>query len=319
MDFLSELKTRLAKIRSETDWQAWGELLRLPNFWTVPGDPLVGYILAHGGKRFDWEVIWALLSCTFLYGFGMILNDLSDEDIDAEERPKRPLPSKRILRKDANRVAMALMVLGMLSAILAEGVAFFVAAWLVVAIVLYNLFSKHWMLWGALNMGLCRVLSVLVGAVSGTNADSAFGLNLLTAFSGALVIGGFIACVTWVAAGEMEEEEDAGWPKEAAWIVLGFVWLPVLLTKDLEPSSAQWGLLLGTGAVAVMAACWIGSRIRKGSPVPKRIGQWIGLLLLVQAAIIQPFVSVQVGVSLLVLAVGAWIARALTGRRFYSS
>jgi hypothetical protein len=168
-------------------------------------------------------------------------------------------------------------------------------------------------------MGVCRVLSVLVGAVSGTNADASFGFSLATAVAGALVIGGYIACVAWVAAGEMEEDEDAGWPKEAAWIVLGFVWLPVLLTKDLEPNHTQWALLFGTGAVAVMAACWIGAKIRKGSPIPVRIGQWIGLLLLVQAALVQPFVPVKAGVALLILAVVAWIARAWTGRRFYSS
>jgi len=319
MEFLSETKNWLEKIKRETDWNAWGELLRLPNFWTVPGDPMVGYILAYGGKRFDSELIWGVLSSIFLYGFGIILNDLSDEDIDAEERPKRPLPSKRILRKDANQVATVLMVLGLLSAILAEGVAFFVAAWLVAAIVFYNLFSKHWMVWGALNMGTCRFLSVLLGAASGANADAKFGINLLTAFSGALVIGAYIACVSWVAAGEMAEDEDAGWPKEAAWIVLGFVWLPVLLAADLEPNSTQWALLFGTGAVAVMGACWVGSKIRKGAPVPKRIGQWIGLLLLVQAALIQPFVPVWAGVTFLGLACGAWILRAWTVRRFYAS
>jgi len=38
----------------------WGRLLRLPNIFTVPGDPLVGFLIMTGGKE-DYSQISSLL------------------------------------------------------------------------------------------------------------------------------------------------------------------------------------------------------------------------------------------------------------------
>src|SRR5438067_12984617 len=78
---------------SRSSFRAWLQLLRLPNLFTVPGDPLAGFLLAWDGKRELSFLALAIAVSLCFYGAGLLWNDLADRAVDRAERPQRPLPS----------------------------------------------------------------------------------------------------------------------------------------------------------------------------------------------------------------------------------
>ncbi|KKL67904.1 hypothetical protein LCGC14_2130300, partial [marine sediment metagenome] len=120
---------------------AWAQLLRAPNLLTVPGDPIVGYLLvaAVTGQGIGPRIVLAGAISLLFYAAGLIQNDYFDLAEDRRDRPDRPLPSGRVRPRTAIIVAVGLMLLGLLGAALAgHRSALPVAVGLVVAITLYN-------------------------------------------------------------------------------------------------------------------------------------------------------------------------------------
>ncbi|MGH8999965.1 MAG: UbiA family prenyltransferase, partial [Acidimicrobiia bacterium] len=70
-------------------------LVRLPAVLSVPGDVLVG-ATSGGGHLRPRRAGMLVASSSALYLAGMALNDWADRDIDARERPGRPIPSGRV-------------------------------------------------------------------------------------------------------------------------------------------------------------------------------------------------------------------------------
>ena len=81
--------------------RAWLQLFRVPNLFTVPGDPLAGFLIATGG-HLDTRALCAVLASLAIYAAGLAMNDLADFAEDKSERPKRPLPSGAIPRGTAS-------------------------------------------------------------------------------------------------------------------------------------------------------------------------------------------------------------------------
>jgi hypothetical protein len=146
---------------------AWLQLLRLPNVFTAVADVTMGYLVTH--RQLEPVVDYALLvtaSC-LLYLSGMVLNDVFDAEVDARERPGRPIPSGRISLAAATRLGWALLVGGV-------GVAWYVswtanywlpglvAVLLAMCILLYDGALKRARI-APLLMGECRFLNVLLG------------------------------------------------------------------------------------------------------------------------------------------------------------
>ena len=100
---------------------AWLELTRISNVLTVATNAMVGLWVAHllAGQatieRFiDWmpRHVGVVAGICLLYLFGMVLNDLLDRDVDAHERPSRPLPSRRVGLRPAILLAATLVSTG---------------------------------------------------------------------------------------------------------------------------------------------------------------------------------------------------------------
>jgi len=100
---------------------AWLELTRISNVLTVATNAMVGLWVAHllAGQatieRFiDWmpRHVGVVAGLCLLYLFGMVLNDLLDRDVDAHERPARPLPSGRVAMRPAILLAATLVATG---------------------------------------------------------------------------------------------------------------------------------------------------------------------------------------------------------------
>ncbi len=150
--------------------KAWLQLFRVPNLFTVPGDPLAGFLIATGG-RLDSRAVCAVLASLCIYAAGLAMNDLADFAEDLRERPKRPLPSGAISRSSAWIVVANLILLGLGLCFLAGPAAVLMGFGTVLGVVLYNFLTKRIPIIGALNMGLCRGLSLLLGAAAGLAPD----------------------------------------------------------------------------------------------------------------------------------------------------
>ncbi|NEP43227.1 MAG: UbiA family prenyltransferase, partial [Okeania sp. SIO2H7] len=77
-------------------WWAYLQLMRPANIITAHADILVGY--AASGATDPYRLGWLLLATTGLYGDGVVFNDVFDAELDAIERPERPIPSDRASR-----------------------------------------------------------------------------------------------------------------------------------------------------------------------------------------------------------------------------
>lgn len=173
---------------------AYLELVRAPAVLTVLGDTLAGGSAA--GHALSGRRMVLPLASACLYAGGMALNDYADRGTDARERPERPIPSGRISARSALTSAAILTFAGLgLSAAGGGRQAFAVGLPLAAAIWSYDLLAKNHAVSGALTMGSCRALDVLMGAGSG---------NLRPALAAAGIMGGHTVAVTLLSRGEVQ-------------------------------------------------------------------------------------------------------------------
>ncbi|WTN17714.1 UbiA family prenyltransferase [Streptomyces canus] len=139
--------------------------MRLPALFTVPGDALAG--AAAVSARPSARTLLAIASSLCLYEAGMALNDWADRDVDAVERPHRPLPSGRIRPAAALGAACALTGAGLSLAACAGRPALTVAAPLAATVWAYDLALKNTPA-GPFAMATARGLDLLLGAAAAT-------------------------------------------------------------------------------------------------------------------------------------------------------
>jgi hypothetical protein len=149
--------------------RAWAELLRLPALFTVPGDALAG--AAAVSARPTSRTLLAIASSLCLYEAGMALNDWADRDVDAVERPHRPLPSGRIRPAAALGAACALTGAGLSLAACAGRPALTVAVPLAATVWAYDLALKNTPA-GPFAMATARGLDLLLGAAATAGAGA---------------------------------------------------------------------------------------------------------------------------------------------------
>ncbi len=133
--------------------------------FSVPGDALAG--VAATGSAPGSRTLLAIGSSLCLYEAGMALNDWADRDIDAVERPHRPLPSGRVRPAAALTAACALTGAGLALAARAGRPALAVAVPLAATVWVYDLGLKHTPA-GPVAMGAARGLDLLLGAAATT-------------------------------------------------------------------------------------------------------------------------------------------------------
>src|SRR3989442_4407613 len=113
-------------------------LVRPPIVFTAVADSAAGLLLARrAGPVAGDPGLWCLAASACLYLGGIALNDYFDREVDAVERPERPIPSGAVPPAVAAGLGAALLAAGIALAGLADGSATTVAALLALAIVLY--------------------------------------------------------------------------------------------------------------------------------------------------------------------------------------
>ncbi|WP_460705020.1 SCO3242 family prenyltransferase [Myceligenerans halotolerans] len=167
------------------------ELVRLPAALTVVGDTLAGHAAGHGRIESRHLLLPAASAC--LYLAGMALNDWADRDLDAVERPERPIPSGRVAPGAALTTGAALTAAGITAAGIATGRrGAAVATCIATGVWAYDTVLKHHPVLGPAAMAACRGLDVLLGATTGSlraAAPAAAGLAAHTAAVTALSRG----------------------------------------------------------------------------------------------------------------------------------
>lgn len=146
-------------------------LIRPANVLTAYADILAGFAIAGGTvKILDGTVtvkpeslLWLLLSTTGLYAGGIVLNDVSDADIDATERPERPIPAGTISFRGATVLSTLFLLGGATAALFVNPWSAGIAVLVVLLILLYDLGLKYVPVLGSIGMGLCRSGNLLLG------------------------------------------------------------------------------------------------------------------------------------------------------------
>ncbi|WAP59079.1 UbiA family prenyltransferase [Streptomyces sp. S465] len=174
--------------RAVGTWGDWAELLRVSALFTVPGDALAG--AAAAGRGPNRGTALAVCASLCLYEAGMALNDWADRDVDAVERPGRPLPSGRIAPVAALTAATGLTAAGLACAAAAGRPALATATALAGTVWAYDLGLKNTPA-GPPAMAATRALDLLLGATASAG-------HLRPALRPAVLLGAHTLAVTTV-------------------------------------------------------------------------------------------------------------------------
>jgi UbiA prenyltransferase family len=147
-----------------TSWRDLAELVRAPAALSVPGDAIAG---AAAASSLTARTAGLSAASVCLYWAGMAANDWADRELDAKERPERPIPSGRVSPGTAVGVAAGLTAAGVALAGLCGGRrALAVAVPLAGTVWAYDTVAKNTAT-GPAVMAACRGLDVLLGASTG--------------------------------------------------------------------------------------------------------------------------------------------------------
>jgi len=285
---------------------AYAQLFRLPALFTAFADVLLGYFIAYGPTNpyFSGTALAMLLaSSAFLYTAGMVLNDVYDVEVDARERPQRPIPSGRVPLEVARLIGFEFLIIGMA---FGWGVSWLdgsyrpglIASALALAVVMYDRVLKHTPA-APLMMGSCRFLNVLLGM--STLAQSVETWHYLIAGG----IGTYIAGVTWFARTESR--------KSNRWLLLWGIavmaiglcilaWFP--LSFPQQPDGANQSRF--TTVMLLLAALVLWRPVLAVfDPTPKRVQfavkHCLLALIVLDATVCQAVVGGYAGVFIIVL------------------
>jgi 4-hydroxybenzoate polyprenyltransferase len=139
-------------------------LMRIPNVFTAFANVAAGVFIARGGSLAsielrDWLVV---LASGCMYCAGMVYNDYCDREVDARERPERPIPSGEVPAATAAALGGVLFALGLGLCAIRGVLPLLVSGLLCAAILLYDAVLKDsWA--GPVAMGSCRTLNIMLG------------------------------------------------------------------------------------------------------------------------------------------------------------
>jgi len=270
----------------------WLRLMRLPNVFTAIADVAMGYLFVQREVT-DGLVLGCLIAASAaLYTAGIVFNDVFDHNIDAKERPFRPIPSGQISLTSAASLASILMIVGLLLGWITDVLprsqgeiswrSGFVASILALMILTYDGLVKNTGA-GPLVMGACRFLNVLLG-MSGGEPNAAVGILGFGAgtMHVAMGIGFYIVGVTIFARSEAGQSRRLELAAGMFTMVFGVVLLgSSALHQTLQFQSQTYGrqlywLLLALLMFSVLRRC----SVAVFDPAPQKVQAAVKLAIL---------------------------------------
>jgi len=277
-----------------------GRVSNLPTIWS---NVLAGTVLA-GGQPWRSATLLVMLAVSLLYVGGMYLNDAFDRDIDARERPSRPIPAGLVAANTVFAAGFGMLLAGITIAMLAAVISGPDAVWrpvlasvaLAGAIVFYDWNHKD----NALSpffMGLCRVLAYLTAGYAAAAAPAA------ALFAAALISLCYLIGLTYIAKQEAHDRIGNLWP-------LLFLAAPIVYAVTQITHAP-----VAVSVVAVALVVWVLqalSYLRRRGPgdVPRAVVSLIAGISLVDAL----FLASAGALLATAAAIGCFIATLLTQR-----
>lgn len=242
-----------------------GRVSNLPTVWT---NVIAGATIANAAATIA-DVAVVGLAMTAFYVGGMYLNDFFDREIDARERPGRPIHAGDIGAGTVSAIGFALLAIGV--AVLAP-FGLLTAIWglaLAAAIVLYDAWHKG-NIFAPVVMGLCRALVYLAtgAAVSGEIHS--------TLIMGATALAAHVIGLTYAAKQENLNQVGKLWP---LFILAG----PLLFA--LSGISGGWPVVIGAFVLCAVDIAAVRLLARRATPdaVPRAVSMLIAAICLVDA------------------------------------
>ncbi|MBW4613590.1 MAG: UbiA-like protein EboC [Desmonostoc vinosum HA7617-LM4] len=180
---------------------AYLQLMRPANIITAWADILAGFAASQSQVNL-LPLAWLLLATTGLYGGGIVFNDVFDAELDAQERPERPIPSGRASRWGAILLGGLLLGVGIMAAAQVSWLSASLAFAIATTALLYDALGKHHPIFGPINMGVCRGGNLLLGvSVSSTMVGEYWFLALIPMV--------YIAAITTLSRGEVHVSKQS--------------------------------------------------------------------------------------------------------------
>jgi len=246
--------------------------------------------------------LWLCLSTIGLYGGGVAFNDVFDAELDRVERPERPIPSGIVPLRNAAVMASLLLLMGVVAAWQVSFLSGMIAIVVAFLCVLYDARGKHQLIFGPINMGLCRTGNLLLGI------SIIPGMVAMNWYLGLIPLV-YIAAITMISRGEVH-----GGNKSALQGGLAMYALIVLVLVALSFTTPVpfWQVLPFLVLLCYMIFPPLLQALK--TPKPQLIGKSVkaGVIsqIVVNSALSSMFAGWQFGVLVvLLLPLSLWIAR----------
>ncbi|MBH8565250.1 UbiA-like protein EboC [Nostoc sp. CENA67] len=278
--------------------------MRPANIVTAWADILVGFA-ASGWIIFDDFINgqasfvnliplgWLLLATTGLYGGGIVFNDVFDAQLDAKERPNRPIPSDRVSRENATLLGSLLFAIGIAAAFQVSWLSGIIGIVITFAALLYDAIAKHHAFFGPLNMGLCRGCNLLLGV-------SAVPAIVSERWYLAVIPVLYIAAITAISQGEVN-----GGKKITG--VLAILLISIVLTAVLALGILQDYTVIAALPFAILLAIRVLPNFVNAArePIPEKIRTAVKVgvlsLIILDATVAAGFAGLYYGLLVLIL------------------
>jgi hypothetical protein len=215
-------------------WRTALKLGRVSNLPTVWSNVIAGVALA-GGAPLSMVLVVAA-AASLMYVGGMYLNDAFDRDIDARERPERPVPAGEVMAETVFIVGFALLALGMLAFAAVNDHAALAGLALGGAIVLYDWHHKGNPL-APFVMGTCRALVYVVAAAATVLVPP----PLVLVAAGSVLA--YVAALTFAARMEARNHVGSLWP-------LPLLFAPLAVAVTQSTGVAMPAVIAGVAFIA---------------------------------------------------------------------
>jgi len=126
--------------------RGWFQLIRLPLLFTVPADPLTGFLFAGGLVQGSQGYARVATVCFISFAmslFGIITNDLADIQIDMTDHPDRPLPRGVVSPRAASYTAQLCFLAAVIPSFCLGWRFSFVTLVALISIYSYNFYVKY--------------------------------------------------------------------------------------------------------------------------------------------------------------------------------
>jgi 4-hydroxybenzoate polyprenyltransferase len=224
----------------------------------------------------------------------MVLNDVFDANLDAAERPNRPLPSQRVAHRSAMFLGWGLLLCGVL---LAAHLGYHgnsirttvVAIALAACIVLYDASAKRTS-FGPIVMGSSRALNVILGmSLAAEIGGMGFRSLRVDEVGLAAGIGIYVAGVTIFARGEAATSERSRLLAGLAIIAAG-----IFVVANAPNFTSEWTIALGMPkwlllwlliAAVILRRCLLAWRDPRPESVQQAVRTCLRSIIVIDAAI----------------------------------